>query len=131
MVIKMYKYNFLFLFFFQYFTFNSKGEIKNEDTCLNLKEGDLILSECEENDASQKWSFEVKFSFLIQFHCFSNCIYSTNQIRRVKFKFLPKGCFTLSGYAQLNFATVNNKYKMESSKSYNVMNKYNIGNIIK
>ena len=48
----------LFLFL-QYFTLNSKGEIKSEDNCLDFNGYDLYLRECDNLGQNQAWEYKV------------------------------------------------------------------------
>ena len=43
----------------QYFTLNSKGEIKSEDNCLDFNGYDLYLRECDNLGQNQKWEYKV------------------------------------------------------------------------
>ena len=43
----------------QYFTLNSKGEIKSEDNCLDFNGYDLYLRECDNLGQNQKWEHKV------------------------------------------------------------------------
>ncbi|XP_057294037.1 polypeptide N-acetylgalactosaminyltransferase 13-like isoform X2 [Hydractinia symbiolongicarpus] len=42
----------------QYFTLNSKGELKSEDNCLDYNGHDLYIRDCDSLGLNQKWSYE-------------------------------------------------------------------------
>ncbi|XP_028408753.1 polypeptide N-acetylgalactosaminyltransferase 13-like isoform X2 [Dendronephthya gigantea] len=42
----------------QYFTLNSKGELKSEDNCLDFNGYDLYLRECDDLGQNQKWEYK-------------------------------------------------------------------------
>ena len=48
-----------FNFALQYFTFNSRGELRSEDNCVDYNGHDLYLRECDNLGLNQKWVYKV------------------------------------------------------------------------